>query len=99
MQKHSNLSGFLENNTGAPQGEEDSCIAPVSNNSSNCFLISNYSYWLFRYMDFCTDSVPSSKGISCISPSFQLGCVRLGNIPGKTSQYLHNTIHNDALFF
>ena len=43
MQKHSDPSGFLANSTGAPHGEEDGHIAPASNNSSNYFLISNYS--------------------------------------------------------
>ena len=43
MQKHSDLSGFLENSMGAPQGKENGPIAPASSNSSNYFLISNYS--------------------------------------------------------
>ena len=47
MQKCSDPSGFLENSTGAPHGEEDGHIALASNNSSNCyFLISNYSWGL-----------------------------------------------------
>ena len=46
MQKSSDPSGFLENSTGAPHGEEDSCIALASNNSFNYFLISNYSWGL-----------------------------------------------------
>ena len=41
MQKCSDLSGFLENSTGAPYGEEDDCIALAYNNSSNYFLISS----------------------------------------------------------
>ena len=44
MQKHSDPSGFLANSTGAPHGEEDGRIALASNNSSNYFLISNYSW-------------------------------------------------------
>ena len=75
------------------------CIAPDSNNSSNYFLISNYSWGLCLYIDFCTGSVPSSRGISCISPSFQLGGARVGSVPGNTSWYLHNAIHNNVLYF
>ena len=99
MQKHSDPSGFLANSTSAPHGEEDGHIAPASNNSSNYFLISNYSWGLCRYMDFHTGSAPSSRGISCISPSFWLGGARVGSVPGNTSQYLHNTIHNNVLYF
>ena len=43
MQKHSDLSGFLVNSTGASHGKEDGHIALASNNLSNYFLISNYS--------------------------------------------------------
>ena len=50
-------------------------------------------------MDFHTGLVPSTRGILCISPSFWLGGSRVGNIPGNTSWYLHNTIYNDALSF
>ena len=50
-------------------------------------------------MDLRTGSVPFSRGILYTSPSFQLNGVRVGNLPGKTPQYLLNTIHNDALFF
>ena len=42
MQKLSDPSGFLENSTGAPHGEEDGHIAPASN-SSIFFSINNYS--------------------------------------------------------
>ena len=69
MQKHSNPSGFLANSIGAPHSEEDGLIAPASNNSSNYFLISNYSWGLCLYMDFHMGSVPSSRGISCMSPA------------------------------
>ena len=79
------LSGFLENSTGAPYGEEDGCIAQASNNSSNYFLISNYSWGLCLYMDFHTGSTPSSRGISCTSPSFWLGGACVGSVPGNTS--------------
>ena len=99
MQKCSNLSGFLANSIGAPHGEEDSCIAPVSNNFSNYFLISNYSWGMCLYMDFCMGLAPSSRGISCISPSFLLGGARVGSVSGNTSQYLHNTICNNVLYF
>ena len=50
-------------------------------------------------MDFHTGSEPSSRGISCTSPSFQLGGARVGSVPGSTSQYLNNTIHNNVLYF
>ena len=50
-------------------------------------------------MDFHTGSEPSSRGISCISPSFQLGSARVGSVSGNTSQYLHNTVRNDVLYF
>ena len=99
MQKRSDLSSLLANSTGAPHGEEDGCIAPASNNSSSYFLISNYSWGLCLYIDFHIGLAPSSRGISCTSPSFQLGGVRVGNMPGNTSQYLHNTIHNNVLHF
>ena len=56
MQKCSDPSGFLENSTGAPHGEEDGRIAPASNSSSNYFFISNYSWGLCLYMDFRTGS-------------------------------------------
>ena len=85
MQKHSDPSGFLANSFGAPHGEEDGLIAPDSNNSSNYFLISNYSWGLYLYMDFRTGSAPSSRGSSCMSPSFQLGGARVGSVPGNTS--------------
>ena len=99
MQKSSDPSGFLANSTGAPHGEEDGLIAPASNNSSNYFLISNYSWGLCLYMDFCTGSAPSSRGILYISPSFQLGGTRVGSVPGNKLWYLHNTIHNNVLYF
>ena len=99
MQKCSDPSGFLANSTGAPHGEEDGCIALASNNSSNYFLISNYSWGLCLYMDFHTGLAPSSRGISCTSPSFWLGGARVGSVPGNTLQYLHNTIRNDVLYF
>ena len=43
--------------------------------------------------------VPSMRGISCISPSFQLGGACVGNAPGNTSWYLHNTVCNECLYF
>ena len=86
------------NSTGAPHGEEDSCIALASSNSSNYFLTSNYSWGLCLYIDFHMGLVLFSKGISCISPSFRLGGACVGSVPGNTSQYLHNTIHNDVLY-
>ena len=84
---------------GAPHRDENSHIVLAYNNSSNYFLISNYSWGLCVYIDFHTSSVPSSRGISCMSPSFCLGSARVGNVPGNTSQYVHNTICNNALFF
>ena len=99
MQKHSDPSSFLVNNTGAPHGDEDGCTAMASNSSFNYFLISSYSYGLCRYMDFHTGSVLSSRGISCMSPSFQLGSACVGNVPGNTSRYLHSIECNEALFF
>ena len=39
MQKCSDPSGFLVNNTGAPQGEVNGHIAPESSNSPNCLLV------------------------------------------------------------
>ena len=99
MQKHSDLSGFLANSTGAPHGEEDGCIAPASSIFSNYFLISDYSWGLCQYMDFHMGSTPSSKGISCISPSFWLGGARVGSVPGNTSWYLNNTVYNNILYF
>ena len=50
-------------------------------------------------MDFCTSSAASSRGILYASPSSCLGSSRLGNVLGNTSQYLHNMVHNKALFF
>ena len=85
MQKHSDPSSFLENSTGAPHGKEDSHIALASNSSYNYFFISNYSWGLCLYMDFRTGSAPSSRGISCTSPSFWLGGARVGSMPGNTS--------------
>ena len=97
MQKHSDPSGFLENSTGAPHGEEDGCIAPASNSSSNYFFISNYSWGLCLYMDFHMGLAPSSRGISYTSPSFRLGGACVGSMPGSMSQYLHNTVRNGVL--
>ena len=99
MQKGSDLFGFLAKSTGAPYGGKDGFMAPASSNSSSYFLISNYSWGLYLYIDFLTGLAPSLSGISCTSPSFWLGGARVGNIPGNTSQYLHNNIHNNALFF
>ena len=31
--------------------------------------------------------------------SFWLGGARVGSVPGNMSQYLHNTVHNDVLYF
>ena len=89
----------MANSTTAPHGEEDSNIAPASNNSSNYFLISNYSWGLCLYMDFRTGSAPSSGGISCTSPSFWLGGARVGSMPANILQYLHNTICSNVLNF
>ena len=99
MQKHSDPFGFLVNNTSAPYGEEDGHIAPASNDSSNYFLINNYSWGLCRYMDFHMGLEPSSKGILCTSPRFWLGGARVGSMPANMSQYLYNTVGNDVLYF
>ena len=90
---------LLENSTGAPHGEEDGRIALASNNSSIFFLISNNSWGLCLYKNFHMGLTPSSIGILCISPSFQLGGARVGSVPGNTLQYLHNIIHNNVLYF
>ena len=50
-------------------------------------------------MDFRMGSAPSTRGISCMSPSFRLGGARVGNAPGNTSQYLHNMVRNIVLYF
>ena len=50
-------------------------------------------------MGFLTSLEPSISGIPCMSPSFWLGGSHVGNVPGNTSRCLHNTIHNDALYF
>ena len=50
-------------------------------------------------MDFLTSLEPSTSGILCMPPTLQLGGAHIGNIPGNTSQYLYNTIHNNALYF
>ena len=99
MQKRSDPSGFLENRTGAPHGEEGGHIALASNISSNYFLVSNNFWGLCLYMDFHTALVPSSTGISCTYPSFWLGGARVGSVPGNTSQYLYNTVCNNVLYF
>ena len=44
-------------------------------------------------------SAPSTRGILCTSPSFQLGGASVGNAPGNTSQYLHNMERNILLYF
>ena len=44
-------------------------------------------------------SAPSTRGISCTSPSFQLGGACVGNAPGNMTWYLHNTVCNDVLYF
>ena len=87
------------NSTGAPHGEEDSCIALASSNSSNYFLTSNYSWGLCLYMDFRMGSAPFSRGISNASPSFWFSGARVGTMPENTSQYLHNTVCNNILYF
>ena len=61
--------------------------------------ISNHSWGLCLYMDFCTGLAPSSRGISYTSPSFRLGGACVGGMPGNMSTYLHNTIRNDVLYF
>ena len=99
MQKHSDPSGFLAKCMGNPHGDKDSHIVLASSNSSSYFLISNYSEGLCLYIDFLIGLVLSARGISCMSPSFHLGGVRIGNNPGNISRYLHNTIYNDMLFF
>ena len=99
MQICSNPSGLLVKSTGAPHGDEEGHIALASYYSSYYFLIINYSCGLCLYIDFRTNLAPSTKGILCISPSFQLGGAHVGNIPGNTSRYLHNTLCNNALFF
>ena len=83
MQKHSNPSSFLENNTGDPHGKEKGCIAPASNNYSSYFLINNYSGGLCWYIDFHMGSAPSSRDISCTSTSFQLYGAPVGSVPGN----------------
>ena len=50
-------------------------------------------------MDYLTSLASSTSGISCTSRSFQLGGAHVENIPGNTSQNLHNTICNNALYF
>ena len=87
------------NSTGAPQGEEEGCIAPTSNNYSNYFLTSNSFWGLCQYMDFHMGLAPSSRGILYMSASFLLGGARVGSVPGNTSQYLHNTVRNNVLYF
>ena len=82
MQKFRDPSGFLANSTGAPHGNQDGHIAPASKNTSNYFLISNYSWGLCLYIVFCTGLVPSTRGISSTSPSFRLGSVRMGMYQG-----------------
>ena len=99
MQKCADPSGFLANSMGAPHGDDNSHIAPVFSSSSNYFLISNYSWGLYLDMDFSTGLAPSSKGISCMSPSFQLGGAHVGNAPGNTMWYSHNIVCNDVLYF
>ena len=98
LQKCSDPSGFLANSMGAPNNNEDSCIALASSNPSSFFLISNYSQGLCLHIDFLISLVPSTRDISYISYSFRLGGALVGNIPGNKSQYLHNTVHNNALF-
>ena len=90
IQKSSDPSGFFANSTGAPNGDKDSRIALASNNFSNYFLISKYFLGLYWYIVFCIGSVPSMRGISCTSPTFQLGGAHMGSIPGNTSLYIHN---------
>ena len=99
MQKHSDPSGFFTNSTGAPHGEEDGCIALASNNSSNYFLISNYSWGLCLYMDFRMGSAPFSRGISSMSPSFWFSGACVSTMPENTSRYLHNTVCSNILYF
>ena len=50
-------------------------------------------------MDFRMGSAPSTRGISCMTPSFQLGGARVDNALGNTLRYLHNTVHNIVLYF
>ena len=99
MQKCSDPSGFLVKSTGGPHRDEDGHIAPDSNNSSYYFLINIFSWGLCLYIDFCTGSAPSTRGNSCMFPSFHLVGARVDNVPGNISQHIYNTVHNDALFF
>ena len=50
-------------------------------------------------MDFFMDSALSINGILCTSPNFQSSGACVGNVPGNTSVYLHNSMHSDALYF
>ena len=50
-------------------------------------------------MDFCMGSALLTRGISSISPSFQLGGAHIGNTPGNTLRYLHNMVRNIFLYF
>ena len=84
---------------GAHHGNENGHIGPASNNSSSCFLISNNSWGLHLYIAFYIGLAPSTRGILYMSPSFQLGGACMGNVPGNTSWYLHNTVCSNALFF
>ena len=99
MKKHCNPSGFLVKSTGASHSDEDGHIAPDSNNSSNYFLISNNSCGMCLYIDYYNGSVPSTRGILYMFPSFWLGGACVGNVPWNTSRYLYNTVCSEALFF
>ena len=50
-------------------------------------------------MDFYIGLEPSTSGILYISPSFWLGGAYIVNVPMNKSQYLHNAICNNALYF
>ena len=85
---HKEPSGFFTKSTGDLYGEEEGLMAPTSNSFSIFHLTNNFSYRLWWYSPFYTDSVPGSSGIKCISPSFLFGGTYFGSYPEYTSCYL-----------
>ena len=94
IQKYKESSIFFANTTGAPHSEKKGLMAPNSNRPSIYYFTNNSPLGLWWYSPFCTDSVPGSSGIECMSHSFLSGGILFGNYPGKTLRYFQSKSHS-----
>ena len=89
---------LIVKSTGAPHSKEKGLIAPTSNSSSICCFTNNYSYELWQHSPFYTGSVPSSRGIECISLSFLFGGTYF-NFSGRPVYWSFFACHKAACCF